>query len=176
MPLVEATRFTTGCPLIFTGLLQDIGSKRHNIRTAGGFALIVHQPLRPRHSVRYSRRAESDAREKAPAWRDRKHIHRKPHRHSWEHRRLELQSQPADRAASTGSCSRWRIPRATRASVARYSFRFQTPSPEPHLPSARRPSNTDPEMAAECSCRKYSPVSLLNLIAPSELPSPISCP
>ena len=51
VPLVEATRFATGWPLIFTGAVSTSETNETTSGRPGRFALIVDQPLRPRQTA-----------------------------------------------------------------------------------------------------------------------------
>ena len=52
VPLVDATRLATGCPLIFTGPVSTSDDEREHVGAAGGLALVVHEPVAARSGSR----------------------------------------------------------------------------------------------------------------------------
>src|SRR5262249_40038502 len=51
VPVVDATRLATGCPLIFTDDVRTVDVKQSTSGRPRGFALIVHKPERPGQPV-----------------------------------------------------------------------------------------------------------------------------
>ena len=78
VPLVDATRFATGAPLILSGAVNTVGNEREHIRTPRGLALVVDEPLRPRQPVEVAYWPDSGAHGKGRAWPDPRHIPQMP--------------------------------------------------------------------------------------------------
>ncbi len=49
---MEAIKLAIGWPLIFIGEVKGVGDEDQHIWAAGNFALIINQPVSPRHIIR----------------------------------------------------------------------------------------------------------------------------
>ncbi len=94
VPLVDAIKFATGCPLIFTG---SFNTSDVNASTSGrpeSFALIVHQPLRPGELAAVADRLNRARCGTAPASPDRKHTLQMPRRQVFGASKLNFKPGP----------------------------------------------------------------------------------